>query len=87
MWKSNQIRFKPGSVERSRQKRVHIASGPNLRGLKYFLRFGQLKLPKLRIFHCYSKKNDKTDGYYTLKEILYSILLMEPSIEPEKNSN
>jgi hypothetical protein len=31
-----------------------------------------------------SKKKDKTDRYYTLKEILYAILLMEPSIEPEK---
>jgi MarR-like DNA-binding transcriptional regulator SgrR of sgrS sRNA len=50
--------------------RAYSASSANLRELKCFLWFD----------NHYSKK----DRYYTLKEILYSILLMEASIEPEK---
>jgi hypothetical protein len=37
-----------------------------------------------RYFCYFIQKKDKIDRYYTLKEILYSILLMEASIEPEK---
>jgi hypothetical protein len=60
----------------------------NRGNLKYFLRFDQTPncgfslLALLALL--YSKKKDKTERYYTLKETLYSILLMEASIEPEK---
>jgi hypothetical protein len=43
-----------------------------------------LRLGQTQIAFLYFRYFIQTDRYYALKEILYSILLMETSIEPEK---